>query len=410
MPSLKLTPRGVAGLSTDKTQEEFWDELVPGLALRVGRGGTKTWLVRYRANGKHRRLTLGKHPHLSLADAREKARAKLAAAQGGEDPAQDRQARRSKDVTFRALADEVLEAKTSSTREATQQERRRIVDAELLPHWGDRPAASITRRDVVVLVERIAKRGAPVMANRTLGAIKTIFNTGLKRGFATLETNPAHLVDPPGDEAGRDRYLTRDEIKVVWNALAWEAPLARAIFRLALLTAQRIGSVCAMKWSDIDEADVWRIPAADFKGRRPHLVPLSTEALDALAEMRDLTGSMEYVFPGRGDGKAKPHVASTNKALQRIRGRTKIPRWTAHDFRTTFRTHATRAESPAHKSDPAGLGVAPGVADSVLGHKEASLGFDRYTAEPERYLLSEKRDALAKWGRFVAAAVKEDAS
>jgi integrase len=405
MPTLKLTPRGVASLSTEKVQEEFFDELVPGLALRVGRGGTKTWLVRYRANGKHRRLSIGKHPHLSLADARERARAKLAEAQGGADPAQERQARRSKDVTFRALADEVLEAKAETTREATQSERRRIVDSELVPAWGDRPAASITRRDVVTLIDAIAKRGAPVMANRTLGAVKTLFNEGLKRGFPTLEANPAALMDPR-PEGRRDRYLDRDEIKVVWDALAWEAPLARAIFRLSLLTAQRIGSVCAMKWSDIDDSDVWRIPAADFKGRRPHLVPLSAEALDALAEMRDLTGAMEYVFPGRADGQDKPHIASTNKALQRIRARTKIPRWTAHDFRTTFRTHATRAEKPAHKNDPAGLGVAPHVADAVLGHKEASLGFDRYTAEPERYLLAEKRDALARWGRFVALAVE----
>lgn len=406
MPSLKLTPRGVASLSTDKVQEEFWDELVPGLALRVGRGGTRTWLIRYRANGKHRRLTIGRYPHLSLADAREKARAKLAAAQDGEDPAQDRQTRRSKDVTFGALADEVLEAKVETTRETTRRERRRIVDSELVPAWGDRPAASITRRDVVTLIDAIAKRGAPVMANRALGTVKVLFNEGLKRGFPTLEANPAALMDPR-PEGRRDRYLDRPEIKVVWDALALEAPLARAIFRLSLLTAQRIGSVCAMKWSDIDEADVWRIPAADFKGRRPHLVPLSAEALDALAEMRDLTGAMEYVFPGRGDGEEKPHIASTNKALQRIRARTKIPRWTAHDFRTTFRTHATRAERPAHKSDPAGLGVVPPAADAVLGHKEASLGFDRYTAEPERYLLAEKRDALARWGRFVAAAVKD---
>ena len=119
MPTLKLTARGVAGLSTEKPQEEFWDELVPGLALRVGRGGTKSYIVRYRANGKHRRLTIGKHPHLSLADAREKARAKLADAQGGADPAQERALRRSKDTTFAALASEVMEVKQRTARANT---------------------------------------------------------------------------------------------------------------------------------------------------------------------------------------------------------------------------------------------------------------------------------------------------
>ena len=407
MPRVKLTARGVAALTSDGApQAEYFDELTPGLALRVGRAGTKTWVVRYRANGRHRRLTLGRYPRLSLADARDAARDKLAAADSGEDPAAERAARRSDATTFRALADEVLEAKAGETREATQRERRRIVDTELLPAWGGRPAASIRRRDVVQLVEAIAKRGAPVMANRTLALIKVIFNEGIDREFPGVEANPAARLKPT-DEDGRDRYLTRDEIKVVWDALAWEAPVTRTLFRFTLLTAARVGSVCAMRWADIDEADVWHIPAAAFKGKRPHLVPLSAEALAVLEELRPLTGGMEHVFPGRSDGRV-PHITSTNKALQRIRRRTKLPTWTVHDFRTTFRTHATRAEKPDHAKDPAGMGVAPHVADACLGHKEASLGFDRYTAEPERYLLAEKRAALAKWGAFVRGAVEAE--
>lgn len=407
MPTIRLTPRGIAALKSAGVQTDFYDDVVPGLALRVGRGGTKTYFIRYRANGKHRRLKIGKHPTLSLADARARAREELAKAMAGEDPAGEKQVRRSHDVTFAALADEVLTEKAKRTREATRKERQRIVDTELLPHWGSRPVASITRRDVVQLVERIADRGAPVMANRTLAAIKVLFNDGLKRGFPTLEANPAHLVEPPGDEAGRGRYLDRDEIKNVWTATAWEAPLTRVLFRLTLLTAQRIGSVCAMRWDQIDDADVWRIPPESFKGRRPHLVPLSAEALDVLAELRPLTGGGEYVFPGRTDGK-RPYITSVNKARTRIRERTNIPPWTPHDFRRTFRTWATRDEKPAHEKDPAGLGVAPYIADAVLGHREQTLGFNRYTGEPERYLLAEKREALRKWGAFVLAAVERD--
>jgi integrase len=406
MATIRLTPRGVEALSTEQVQEEFWDDVQKGLALRVGRGGSKTYIVRYRANGKHRRLKLGTHPHLTLADARKRARKKIEEAQGGEDPALAKKTSRSADVTFKALADEALEAKDATTREKTRRERRRIVDTELIPHWGSRPAASITRRDVVLLVERIALRGAPVMAARTLGCIKVIFNDGLKRGFPTVEANPAHLVEPPQEEARRRRYLDRAEIRAVWKATGWEAPLARVLFRLTLLTGQRVGSIMAMRWDQIDESDVWRIPAESFKGRRPHWVPLSAEALAVLAELRDLTGDGEYAFPGRTDGK-HPHMTSANKALQRIRKRTEIPAWTIHDYRRTFRTHAVRKRRPEHKSDPAGLGVEPHVADAVLGHLEASLGFDRYTAEPERYLLSEKREALKRWGAFVLAAVTQ---
>lgn len=213
-----LTARSVAAFKTVKVQEEIYDAVVPGLILRVGRGGTKTYIVRYRANGKHRRLTIARHPHLSLADARERARDEIAKTQGGEDPQQERLLTRSVDATFKALVDEVLEAKAETTREKTQRERRRIVETELLPHWGHLPAASITRRDVVQLVERIARRGSPVMANRTLALVKVLFNDGLKRGFPTLEAHPAARLDPPAAEAGRSRYLDRGEIKALWKA------------------------------------------------------------------------------------------------------------------------------------------------------------------------------------------------
>jgi integrase len=404
MPTGRLTPRGVAALRTVASQTEFWDDVVPGLALRVSRTGRKVYIVRYRAGGKHRRLAIGRHPHLSLADARTKARAALAEALGGDDPAAARQLQKRTDTTFAALAAEVLTAKATETRPKTQQERARIVKTELEPRWGTRPVASITRRDVVQLVERIAHRGTPVMANRVLAAVKVIFSTGLDRGFPTLEASPAHRIRP-ANEATRSRYLDRAELKTLWEVLDEEAPLSRVLFRVALLTGQRIGSVCAMRWPDLDTADVWHIPAASFKGKRPHLVPLSTEARAALAELRPLTGGGEYVFPGRGDGRT-PHRNSVNVALRRIREASELAPWTVHDFRTTFRTHATRAEKPKDKRDPAGLGIAPHVADAVLGHKEASLGFDRYTAEPETYLLAEKREALRRWGRFVRAIVR----
>jgi integrase len=158
----------------------------------------------------------------------------------------------------------------------------------------------------------------------------------------------------------------------------------------------------------VDDADVWEIPAEVFKGKRPHLVPLATEALTVL-EMLPRAG--EYVFPSRADADA-PHMSSTGPALRRIRKRTDkqgVSHWVAHDFRTTFRTHATRPDSPDHPRDPAGLGIAPEIADAVLGHKEQSIGFTHYTGEPERYRLAEKRDALRRWGAWVAEVVRDDA-
>ncbi len=404
MPQVTLTAKGLDSLATEAPRTDYWDALTPGLVVRVsGVTGRKTWYVRYRANGHHRRMKLGTYPAVSLAVARERARDAQARADAGEDPALALQERKSTDTTFGAMAREVLDAKAPTTREATRTERERILNAELLPHWKSRPADSITRREVVQLVEKIAER-APTMANRTLALVKTLYNEALQRGFPTIEANPAHLARPPREEHGRGRFLERGEIRTVWRTIENEQPLMRAIFQLTLLTAQRVGSVCAMRWQDVDDSDVWMIPESDFKGRRPHAVPLSAEARRILAELE--RADDVHVFPvGRSDA-TESHITSTNKALQRIRKGTGLPRWTVHDFRRTFRTHATRAAKPTNRKDPAGLGIAPHVADAVLGHKEASLGFDRYTGEPERYLLAEKRDALERWGVFVRKAVE----
>jgi integrase len=405
MPRVKLTAKGVDALTTDAPQEDFWDALTPGLVLRVsGTTGRKTWAVRYLStNGtgeaRKRRLKLGEYPHLSLADARDRAREALARADAGEDPAQEREDLKGGATTFAALAREVLDARATRTREKTQRGRESMLYRHVLPAWGGREASSITRREVVLLVEKVAREGAPVVANRTLSLIRLIFNDGIRRGFPGIETNPAHLVEPPTEEAGRDRFLDRSEFPAAWDAIGAERDLqTRVAFRVALLTAQRIGSVQAMRWDMIDR-DVWTIPASDFKGKRPHMVPLSPQVVAVLEELREYREPGEvYTFPARAGAK-RPHVANLSKALGRIRDRSGLEHFTAHDFRTTFRTWATRSE------EDGGLGILPPIADAVLGHAEASLGFARYTGDRDRYLLSEKKEALEAWGAWVEAAL-----
>ena len=390
-------------------QRTVVDGLVPGLRIRVSKTGRKTWSVRYKANGKRRKLKLGTYPATSLKEARERARKVFARVEKGEDPARDRDDRRAGKNTFEALAREVLAVKEKQTRESTHRERERIVESELIPAWGDRPAGEIKRRDVIELTDGIVTRGSPAMANKTLSVVKLIFNEGIRRGFAGLEASPAYLVQRPGNESGRDRYLTREEIKTVWEATEPESPIMRAIFRLTLLTAQRVGAVKALRWDQIDDADVWTIPAESFKGKRRHMVPLSAEALEVLEEVRPMRRD-GWAFPGRADG-SEPHVTGHNSALRRVRQRTEekgVADWTLHDARTTFRTHAERPEEPDHPRDAKGLGIDPRTADAVLGHKEASVGREHYQAEPWRYRLSEKREALRRWGRFVRTAVEEE--
>jgi integrase len=212
----------------------------------------------------------------------------------------------------------------------------------------------------------------------------------------------------PFKEKPRERALSRDELKRLWQAIEEESnPLTVGIFKLTFLTAQRIGSVRAMRWDQLhrDAADTWTIPPESFKGKRSHLVPLSVESLEVLAWVEDHRFSESgWVFPSRG-GARTPHVQSTTNALARIVKRVGGEPFVAHDARTTFRTHATRAEKPEYPADPSGCGTAPDVADLVLGHKILSVGQIHYQADQLRFMLAEKREAMARWGEFLKEAV-----
>lgn len=401
MPRKNLTDPAVRSLSTSKVQEDFWDVHTPGLCLRVsGKTNRKTWMVRYRAEVGHRRQKLGTYPTMTLAKARAKASDWISRAASGDDPAVEREEQRTRDYTFGAMADDVLDAQVrrGDIRPSTERLRRLILENELRPAWGKRPASSVTRYEVTKLAEAIRDRGSPVFANRTIATIKVLYNEALRRGFPGVTENPAAGAKP-FQEPRRKRYLNGGELAALWRALEAEDILTAAIFKLTALTGQRIGSVCSVRWSDIDD-DEWVVPESEFKGKRPHLVHLSPEALEVLDGVREITGESTHVFPSR-NGSKKPHVTATGPALQRIRRRAEIEvHWVAHDLRRSFRTIGVRAESEG------GLGINPYTCDQVLGHKDTSLGTDRYEGEDVRYFAAQKRDALHAWGAWVREAVE----
>lgn len=412
MPTKHLTKKGLDSLKALGGKDTaYWDTLLKSFGVRVSaRTGRKTFFVRYVSplDGKHRRYRIGQYDpeEFTLADARQKARGVLSRVSQGEDPAQPREAVRKRKTVFRDMAVEAIEARTRAN-EKTTRERIQLLDRELAP-WHHRDPRSIKRPEIRKLLSAIVKEGKGVTANRTLRLIQLLWNQWLRDDVPGIEGNPGAEMDLPYDEQPRDRCLSRDEIKALWPAIEAERhPLTVGAFKLALLTAQRIGSVRAMRWQDInrDAADAWTIPAESFKGKRKHLVPLSAEALETLEAVKDsgLSGDV-WVFPSRAGSKL-PHIHSTTTALKRVRERVGGEPFTVHDFRTTFRTHATRAVKPDYPKDPAGCGVSPDVADEVLGHKILSVGQTHYQADKLLFKLAEKREALARWGEWVRGIV-----
>jgi integrase len=378
MPRVHLTHRALRSLSTDRLQEDFWDDLLPGFGVRITNRGRKTFVLRYRANGRKRRISIGTHPPWSLKDARDEAKEILGKAAKGEDLQAARKRERAAE-TFGELAEEYLERHAKRRKKSWREDQRKL-EKDLLPAWRNRKAKDITRREVIRLVEGIVDRGSPVSANRTLALISKIFNFGID--MEIVDINPAQRVRPPAKESSRDVVLKEDEIRALWQALEEEDPIVAGTFKLRLLTAQRGIEVFSMRWSDID-GEWWTIPAEVSKNGLQHRVPLSPQALAVLELLRPLSGDSEWVF----DSPKKPgtHIVAIRKAAVRIAERARVE-FTAHDLRRTAATHM------------ASMGVSRLTISKILNHVERGITaiYDRasYDAEKER--------ALLRWGEKVA--------
>ena len=374
MPDRRLTDVVVRSMTAGERQTDHWCVTLRGFGVRVSPGGRKTFIVRYRLAGRRRRVSLGVYPAVSLADARRNAKRVLGDVARGQDPAQ-----RHEDVrragTFKDLSQAYLE-KHAQAKKRSWREDRRIIASELLPAWKDTRAAEIHRRDVRELLETIAERPAPIMANRVLALVRKIFNFGIAREI--VEFNPCAQLERPGKERQRDRVLSDDEIRTLWTKLDGEQPQMAAAFRLRLVTAQRGAEVFDMRWSDLDlDERWWTIPGSDTKNGLSHRVPLNDLAVGILSALRgrirEDVPEPPYVLIG-ARGRRQRGEATRRLGLRDFRG---------HDLR---RTAASRMAS---------IGIQRLVLGKVLNHVERGVTavYDRHAYD------AEKRAALDAWSR-----------
>src|SRR5262249_38201430 len=143
-------------------------------------------------------------------------------------------------------------------------------------------ADAIGRSDVRALLDRIVDRGSPIQANRTLALVRKIFNFGI--GHDIVPVNPCHQMPRPSPENVRDRVLSPDELRTLWEALEGLGPQIGSLFRLYAFTAQRGGELITMRWDDVDlETAWWNIPGERTKNRRPHRVPLTAQVVGIIS-------------------------------------------------------------------------------------------------------------------------------
>src|SRR5437763_8291104 len=248
MPSTLLTDRRIIAIQPSTRRIEYLDRKVSGLALRVTPNGANTWTLRYGHRGRLRRLTLGDVVALSLVKARERARDALYEISKGSDPAADKRDGR-KAETIAELADLYL-TKWAKPRKRSWKADDNLLRRRILPKWRSRAIVDITRHDVRLLVEEIAERGAPVVANRVAALCSKLFAFALDRDL--IAGSPAVRIPRPVRERARDRVLTAHEIRSLWGWFEVLEPAMSGVYKLRLLTVQRAGEGGDMAWGDVD--------------------------------------------------------------------------------------------------------------------------------------------------------------
>jgi integrase len=377
---------------------EIPDGALVGLYLIVQPSGAKSWAVRYRADGKPRKLTLAPYPRMGLADARKAASEALRIVSEGGDPAGDRVTiaklkgleRPPASHRFEQVLERFIAAQKRKGRRSTD-EMRRILERDALPRWRDKPVAEITGADVAEAIEAIVARGSPVAAGRFRAWCSKLFSYAVATHLRP--DNPVRGTESPlsAKDIQRDRKLTDHELGLVWRcAEQLGFPFGPAVQMLAL-TGQRRSEVFEATWDEINlDTATWVIKSARSKNGTEHIVPLSDAALEILRGLPRVAGS-PYLFttigtsPVSGISKAKARLDQLVAAANRGKA---IPPWRLHDLRRTFVSGCARLRIPSE------------VTERAINHVSESFGGVRGVYNVHAY-EDERRSAMRAWSRHV---------
>ncbi len=310
-----------------------------GLYLWVMPTGGKLWRWDYRFGGAKKTMALGSYPVVSLAQARAKHGEGRKLLAMGIDPMarrkSDKAAARSADAdSFASVARlwwDHWRAGKSERHAVTTWER---LKANVLPKLGPRPIREIEAPELVAMVKGIEQRGAADIAKRALQTVGQVFRYAIAHGHA--QRNPAGDFKPsdvlrPTRKINYARIDARELPGLLRQVEVYPGKhVTRLAIKLMALTFVRTGELIRARWEEFDlEAARWDIPAERMKMRTPHIVPLSRQALEVLASLRDLSEGTEYVFPGERRGKPISNMTIL-KGLERMGYK---GRMTGHGFR-----------------------------------------------------------------------------
>jgi integrase len=380
-----------------------------GLYLEVRPTGAKLWRYRYRIAGKENVFAAGEYVQvpvgetdeqalarqyagmLTLAEARAKRGEWKALVMQGIHPAQHRKMARIElstrnASTFEAVAREWMGKKKEAWTPYYTRQVRRFLEADVFPVIGALPIRNVTAAHLLGILQQVEMRGAETVAVMLRQWISAVF----RYAVATLraDTDPASALKGAihRPRTKHAKPLSRTEIEAFAHALEAYGGYRTTVIalRLMLLTFVRTKELRAALWSemDLDRAE-WRIGANRMKMRKPHIVPLSRQAVALVRELQTYTGGCAFLFPNYRNPETCMTATTLNRALERMgfNGKNGIG-FSAHGFRATASTILNET------------GFRPDVIERQLAHAERNKVRASYN---QGQYLEERRDMMQQW-------------
>ncbi len=370
---------------------------VAGLGLNVTQYGSRSWVLRYQVGGKRRDMGLGGYPDVTLAAAKEAARAARAKLAQGVDPIQEAQAKRSALIaaqatatSFSRAAEQFVEAHEASWKNAKHaQQWRNTIQTYASPTIGKLLVQDVALPHILTILEPIWREKTET-ASRLRARLELVLDWATARGLRT-GANPARwrghldkLLPAPGRVAKKahHRALAYGAAPAFMKRLRQQEGGGARALEFAVLTAARSGEVRGATWSEFDEEScTWTVPASRMKAGKEHRVPLSEAAMQVFRTQRAVALN-EWVFPGLRDNPLSD--MTLNAVLRRMKVNA-VP----HGFRSTFRDWG--AEETDYPNE---------VAEMALAHTISGKVERAYRRGD---LLDKRRQMMTDWAAFLAA-------
>ncbi|EOU9533744.1 tyrosine-type recombinase/integrase [Cronobacter dublinensis] len=314
-----------------------------GLSLLIDTTGSKGWRFRYRFAGKLKMISFGVYGEVSLAEARQKREECRSMLAKGINPSEARKAEKialrfAHENSFEAVAREWHSTKTTTWSEGYAKEVLNCLEKDIFPYIGQRPIEQIEPLELLTVLQKIEKRGALEQTSKIRRRCGEVLRYAVATGRAKYNFAPDLATALSKPKTQHFPFLTESELPAFVKALEnYEGSLVtKYATQLLMLTGVRTIELRAAEWTEFDlDKALWEIPKERMKKRRPHLVPLSTQAINILKKLYVITGNYSLVFPGRNDARKPMSEASINKVIKLLGYHGRL---TGHGFRHSMST------------------------------------------------------------------------